>query len=94
MYVATAAGTEQSLAACIITHGTLTKPKIPLKSLLKTVRDTNSDMSGLMLNKFNNGGRFMSCYLGEAPMRMSLEKRRGRRIEASIPIMAEIEWPT
>jgi len=33
-------------------------------------------------------------YLGEAPMRMSLEKRSGRRMEASMPIMAEMEWPT
>jgi len=36
----------------------------------------------------------MLCYLGEAPMRMSLEKSSGRRMEANIPIMAEMEWPT
>lgn len=35
-----------------------------------------------------------SVYLGEAPMRMRLVKTSGRRMEASIPIMAEIEWPT
>lgn len=50
-YSATETGTETSFEVWIITHGTLTRPSIPLRSVSNTVFETNSDMSGLMLNK-------------------------------------------
>lgn len=32
--------------------------------------------------------------LGEEEMRMSLEKKSGREMEAMAPMTAETEWPT
>ncbi|KAF4368663.1 hypothetical protein F8388_003364 [Cannabis sativa] len=78
-------------ATQMVSQGTLTKPKTPLRSLLKTVRDTNRVISGRILKRVRLNSLTAS---GEAPTRMSLEKRSGRRIAARIPIMAETEWPT
>lgn len=49
-YVATVTGTDTSLAVCTITHGERTRPSTPRRSVLKTVRETNNEISGLMLN--------------------------------------------
>lgn len=40
---------------------------------------------------FNIAGNFSRVYLGEKPMRTSLVKSSGRRMEARMPIVPEME---